>query len=306
MYGKYLNENLLFMFFKFLKALTTLPYSILAYFIIDESPRFLLLEKKYDLAIDTLDKIISSCNGNIENIINENEKLYLIEWAKREKLKNFKGGNYSSLISSNFRKISIFLWINIILISITYFGIIYLFPIIFQELYNQINKKKGYFIFVIISILVGIFVEVFFMLLNPLIIEIKFIGRRRTIIFGNIISVIMILLSIFTNNNYAFLISISITRGIISINQDTLIVFSSELYTTEIRNMGVSVLLFFSKIAGIFSTFFFPASNSMLGVKGPSVISLIFINLSIILMYFFKYETRGLALDKNDYRIKLN
>ena len=271
--------------------------------IIDESPRFLLINKKFNAAFKNLNRIISFNKGDkIENYINNEEKEDLIEWANNQRFKNLEEGDIFSLISSNYIKISILIWINSFIISIIYYGLVYIFPIVSIKILMKSFPQDNNFNLVIYASLFSITLELFSYTLNPFIIENKFLGRRKTILIAYLITGIMLFISIF-GNVYIFLIAISIARAISGIIQDTVSVLSSEVYPTKLRNTGVSIGLGFMKISGSVMTYLTVFSFNLYGEKGPSIVLFVICLFGLISMLFFKYETLGLPLDRKNYEI---
>ena len=275
----------------------------MAYFFIDESPRYLLLNKQYNLAVKNINKIINFNKGTNTNHISEEELNSLITWSENERLKNLNEGNFSDLISSSFKRMSILLWINIFLTSIIYYGIIFIFPLVFEKSFPKRYSHKNKLKILMYGSFLSIGVEMIGAIICSHLIELKSLGRRGTILIATISSSILFLISIFTTN-ITFLVFISLARSISCLTIIVLFVFSMELYPTKLRNTGLSIGFAFSKISASLMPYLFEYSIDLIGFKGPSIICFCFTILSIFFIYIFKYETRGVSLDKNSYEIK--
>ena len=279
-------------------------FSILVYIFTDETPRYLLLNNKSDLAIKQINKIIISNdnnNNNLQNKLNDNEINCLIEWANREKQKGLKQGNILDLFSPKYRKITLLLWVVMFILSFIYLGSIYIFPLILQQIFllkksQKINKR---FFFLTNSI--PVILEMVSLFLTSIIVEMSYFGRRKTTLFSFIFLGICFLLSFFPSI-YIFLIFNCLARSISSSVQIISFAFANELYSTQIRNTGISSGLIVSKIAASMMPTILTYSIKLFGVISPSIIFLIFCIIGFITLLNFKYETLGAQLDK-DYKI---
>ena len=56
---------------------------ILIYYFLDESSRFLLLTRNYDQAFNVIDKMITMNNSQEKEVLDDNDKVRLVEWKEK-------------------------------------------------------------------------------------------------------------------------------------------------------------------------------------------------------------------------------
>jgi len=94
---------------------------ILIYYFLDESSRFLLLTRNYDQAFNVIDKMITMNNSQEKEVLDDNDKVRLVEWKEKYFLEHNRG-SYKALFSNDYKLLTVRLLILWVTNIIMYFG----------------------------------------------------------------------------------------------------------------------------------------------------------------------------------------
>ena len=129
-----------------------------------------------------------------------------------------------------------------------------------------------------------------------LLIENKGIGRKKIIKIGLIITFIISLINIYLGET--ILLFDCLLKFFLNIPFNVLFVYSSEIYDSHVRTLGLSLMNFWKKISSLFSPFFM---SYILYEYGEFATLLCYAPLLVICAFgslFLSIETRGKALDE--------
>ena len=204
-----------------------------------------------------------------------------------------KGNRLGKLFHSSYMKYTILFWILGSCGGFVFNGIHFMLP----ATAPKINKKT--FLDLVIFESMEIPPNFFAMLL----IENKEIGRKNTIRLGFFITFLISLVNIYLGESillFDCLLKFSLTVPI-----NVLIVYCSEIYSSDIRTLGLALVRCWRKFASLFSPFFMSYLMYKYGEFYTHLAYSPLLLLAAILSLFLTIETRGLALDEiiaSDYK----
>lgn len=263
-----------------------IPMVLLSLFLC-ESPRYLLLKKKYEDAFLILNKIGKS------------KKIYLTETQKQkiiyesqlleEANKSKSDFDIKTFFEPRFLRISLllsYLWFITSLIS---YGLLYILPKLFDSLSK--HDKYNSLIHMIYSMLILTFCPFF----RGIISEMKSFGRINSMILGFCGAGVACLFCIL-NQSY-----LSISSGLLKFFVNTSLgivsVFTSEVYPTNIRGIALGFGNSITRLGGIMTPFICEVVESFIP-KGPFWLFIFGSLTGIIACLGLPYETMGMVLDK--------
>jgi len=252
-----------------------------------ESPRYLLLKRKYSEAF----RILDSLGKSSKKLLSEEEKEKIIIESQLLEEENKNKGNFDLRVfkEQKFLKVSLllsFLWFISSLIS---YGLLYILPKLFDNLSR--HDKVNSLLHMIYSMIILTFCPFF----RGIISEIKSIGRKNSMIIGFTGAGIACLFCI-ANETY-----ISVSSGLLKFFINTSLgiisVYTSEIYPTNVRGVALGFGNSITRLGGILTPFICESVESLIS-KGPFWL-FIFGSLSgIIACMALPYETMGMMLDK--------
>ena len=198
----------------------------------------------------------------------------------------FKMNRLKQLISSHYLKYTILFWILGSFSGFIFYGIHFMLP----ATAPKINKNT--FLDLVLFESMEIPPNFFAMLL----IENKGIGRKNTIKIGFIITFLISLINIYLGET--ILLFDCLLKFSLTIPLNVLFVYSSEIYDSHIRTLGLSLMNFWKKISSLFSPFFM---SYILYKYGEFATHLCYAPLLVVCALgslFLSIETRGKALDE--------
>jgi predicted MFS family arabinose efflux permease len=198
----------------------------------------------------------------------------------------FKMNRLKQLMSSNYLKYTILFWILGSFSGFIFYGIHFMLP----ATAPKINKNT--FLDLVLFESMEIPPNFFAMLL----IENKGIGRKNTIKIGFIITFLISLINIYLGET--ILLFDCLLKFSLTIPLNVLFVYSSEIYDSHIRTLGLSLMNFWKKISSLFSPFFM---SYILYKYGEFATHLCYAPLLVVCALgslFLSIETRGKALDE--------
>ena len=236
-----------------------------------------------------LGNIIPSENGELgfenKNYLNENNlQGGLIKNESDSYM--FKTSKLKQLFNSNYLKYTILFWIIGSFSGFIFYGIHFMLP----ATAPKINKYT--FLDLVLFESMEIPPNFFAMLL----IENKGIGRKNTIKIGLIITFFISLTNIYLGET--ILLFDCLLKFSLTVPLNVLFVYSSEIYDSHIRTLGLSLMNFWKKLSSLFSPFFM---SFVLYKYGEFATHLCYAPLLVVCAIgslFLTIETRGKALDE--------
>ena len=261
-------------------------------------------KNKFNFGDPEIDKATKNINIELGNIIpsdnpnNENKNEFQLPDIKDEN--NLEGGlikseagsqifkmnRFKQIFSEEYLKYTLLFWILGSFSGFIFYGIHFMLP----ATAPKINKNT--FLDLVLFESMEIPPNFFAMLL----IENKGIGRKNTIKLGFIITFIISLINIYLGETillFDCLLKFSLTVPI-----NVLYVYSSEIYDSHIRTLGLSLMNFWKKISSLFSPFFMSYILYKYGEFATHLCYAPLLAISAIGSLFLSIETRGKALDE--------
>ena len=225
-----------------------------------------------------------------ENVLQENikDKKNIQKSLLRQESNNslFKISRLRQIFSKDYVKYTILFWILGSFTGFIFYGIHFMLP----ATAPKINKNT--FLDLVLFESMEIPPNFFAMLL----IENKGLGRKNTIRAGFIITFIISLINIYLGET--ILLFDCLLKFSLTIPLNILFVYSSEIYDSHLRTLGLSLMNFWKKISSLFSPFFM---SYVLNKYGEFATHLCYAPLLAICAcgsLFLTIETRGRALDE--------
>ena len=263
------------------------------------------LQNRFDFGDPEIEKDVKNINielGNInpsDNIDNNNNNQEIPDFYNKEEnnldkklIKNgsesstFKMSRIKQLFSSNYLKYTILFWILGSFSGFIFYGIHFMLP----ATAPKINKYT--FLDLVLFESMEIPPNFFAMLL----IENKGIGRKNTIKIGFIITFVISLINIYLGET--ILLFDCLLKFSLTIPLNVLFVYSSEVYDSHIRTLGLSLMNFWKKISSLFSPFFMSYILYKYGEFATHLCYAPLLAVSAFGSLFLSIETRGKALDE--------
>ena len=197
-----------------------------------------------------------------------------------------KMSRIKQLFSSDYLKYTLLFWILGSFSGFIFYGIHFMLP----ATAPKINKYT--FLDLVLFESMEIPPNFFAMLL----IENKGIGRKNTIKIGFIITFVISLINIYLGET--ILLFDCLLKFSLTIPLNVLFVYSSEIYDSHVRTLGLSLMNFWKKISSLFSPFFM---SYILYKYGEFATHLCYAPLLVVCAFgslFLSIETRGKALDE--------
>ena len=245
-----------------------------------------------DISIELGEIMPNYDNNNIqnENEFNDNikESQNIQNALLRQNTNNniFKMARLRQLFSQDYLKYTILFWILGSFSGFIFYGIHFMLP----ATAPKINKNT--FLDVVLFESMEIPPNFFAMLL----IENKGIGRKNTIRAGFIITFIISLINIYLGET--ILLFDCLLKFSLTIPLNILFVYSSEIYDSHVRTLGLSLMNFWKKLSSLFSPFFMSYIIYKYGEFATHLYYAPLLAISAFGSLFLTIETRGRALDE--------
>ena len=268
---------------------------------INEFNRDEMNKNKFNFGDPEIDKVTKNIElGNIipsdnsKNIENKEMQDYIKEennleggLIKQEVETNpFKMNRLKLLFSKEYFKYTILFWILGSFSGFIFYGIHFMLP----ATAPKINKYT--FLDLVLFESMEIPPNFFAMLL----IENKGIGRKNTIKIGFVVTFIISLTNIYLGET--ILLFDCLLKFALTIPLNVLFVYSSEIYDSHIRTLGLSLMNFWKKISSLFSPFFMSYILYKYGEFATHLCYAPLLAISAFGSLFLSIETRGKALDE--------
>ena len=245
-----------------------------------------------DISIELGEIMPNYDNNNIqnENEFNDNikEGQNIQNALLRQNTNNniFKMARLRQLFSQDYLKYTILFWILGSFSGFIFYGIHFMLP----ATAPKINKNT--FLDLVLFESMEILPNFFAMLL----IENKGIGRKNTIRAGFIITFIISLINIYLGET--ILLFDCLLKFSLTIPLNILFVYSSEIYDSHVRTLGLSLMNFWKKLSSLFSPFFMSYIIYKYGEFATHLYYAPLLAISAFGSLFLTIETRGRALDE--------
>ncbi|CAK73010.1 unnamed protein product (macronuclear) [Paramecium tetraurelia] len=256
----------------FLGSLPGLVALILSLIYIEESPRYLLLEGKYYEAFQTL-KLMIRTNKATEVII---WSLYMNSIAKKTEHASFK-----SLLNGERLQVSLVLWSIWFLLCFSYYGNLMTMPQILYQLKDDESQLQQ-LVYACLSDILGA-------ILATLIIDIKGLGRKNSLIIGFLIASVFSFLQLYEYHKHFAILAI-LQKLFLSMNYIFCYQLTTELYPTKLRTTGLGTAVAIGRLGVILM----PWSLSNHWSISPVFHSFLFRK------YFCLFYSLGKSLDNNN------
>lgn len=290
-------------------SLSYFPIMTLSLFL-DESPRYLILKGKFKELILLLNKIgennkpkISLTISEIDDLkftcqenISKNEKYYC--FFKTEDLKKlFINKNNEKITTTKSGTTTFILLFLNLFTSYIMFGLIFIIPKIFENMTNLTyleNKSKSESLR---QIIIAMFIITPCPIIRGSISELKFVGRKYAMAIGYLLTLICCIICLNVESN--LYIYAAILKFMINFSSGILLIYTSEVYKTELRSIALGIMSSLSRLGG-FSVPFICEYFDYLIFRGSFYAFAAFSLLSIILCLSLPIETCGRPLDRED------
>ena len=245
-----------------------------------------------DISIELGEIMPNYDNNNIqnENEFNDNikESQNIQNALLRQNTNNniFKMARLRQLFSQDYLKYTILFWILGSFSGFIFYGIHFMLP----ATAPKINKNT--FLDLVLFESMEIPPNFFAMLL----IENKGLGRKNTIRAGFIITFIISLINIYLGET--ILLFDCLLKFSLTIPLNILFVYSSEIYDSHVRTLGLSLMNFWKKLSSLFSPFFMSYIIYKYGEFATHLYYAPLLAISAFGSLFLTIETRGRALDE--------
>ena len=272
---------------------------------ITEFNRDELNKNKFNFGDPEIEQVTKNINIELGNIIpsdnsnNNNSKKEMQDFNIKEE-NNLEGGlirkesdkqyfkmnRLKQLFSPEYLKYTILFWILGSFSGFIFYGIHFMLP----ATAPKINKYT--FLDLVLFESMEIPPNFFAMLL----IENKGIGRKNTIKIGFVITFIISLINIYLGET--ILLFDCLLKFSLTIPLNVLFVYSSEIYDSHLRTLGLSLMNFWKKISSLFSPFFMSYILYKYGEFATHLCYAPLLAVSAFGSLFLSIETRGKALDE--------
>ena len=245
-----------------------------------------------DISIELGEIMPNYDNNNIQNENEFNDNIKEGQNIKNALLRQntnnniFKMARLRQLFSQDYLKYTILFWILGSFSGFIFYGIHFMLP----ATAPKINKNT--FLDLVLFESMEIPPNFFAMLL----IENKGLGRKNTIRAGFIITFIISLINIYLGET--ILLFDCLLKFSLTIPLNILFVYSSEIYDSHVRTLGLSLMNFWKKLSSLFSPFFMSYIIYKYGEFATHLYYAPLLAISAFGSLFLTIETRGRALDE--------
>jgi len=264
-------------------------------FFLYESPRYLIASKKEAReGAEILNKIAKQNSADVN--LGDADVIALENWLKsNEVLKDKKMGRLQDLFKAESKFVTIFLWPVWFILSLTYYGMVYILPQIISELYPDSGDADNLW-----SVTLPVLAEIPSVILGVLVIERGTFGRKTSMVLGFLLTSTSCFLAVFTP---FFNLWVTGARGVLNGVFTIVTPYTTELYPTTVRATGLGMASSFSRIGGALM----PWVTQKLFSIGPKVPFLgfgVFCVVGAICCGLIPYDTTKRELDFNYSTVK--
>ena len=218
---------------------------------LDESVRFLLSSKRYDEAVEVLEKSIKATKNTQITQITPEIKKDLINWVEYQdraaiRAKQSEPG-LRALFQKRYYKTTLILWMSWFAISYTYYGVTLFFPYILNQISDDQTAKKGSVVSGIeavasdnlVSYTVSIAFESFSIVIAYFVIDSKRLGRKGGMVLFFGASSIFCFLAFVSQSKILFILWTTIIKIFIDVVTFYCYLLTLEAYPTKFRATGI-------------------------------------------------------------------
>lgn len=216
-------------------------------FFVDESPKFLIYNDKKEEGL----RILKNMTGQKEftqmgENITEEKVVYELQNSEQNKVDS----NFYNLISVEYIRLSILIWVTIYLLSFIYYGVIYILPQSLEAVItNKLIDNKSDSGDIYGGLLFAAFVEIPSYLSAGYVSNIKSLGRIKSMATGLFIGFFSFSLAFFFSTYLSFFCGIG--KISICLPFNILICYVCEAYPTKIRSIALGMTYAFTRFGGI-------------------------------------------------------
>ncbi|CAD8183877.1 unnamed protein product [Paramecium octaurelia] len=211
---------------------------ILSILYLTETIRSHLSKGEYEIALNLIDQQIT-INGNTDLLLCDSEKNGLISWSKQQKVElQQEEINIYGILSQEYRKVTILLWILYILTNFQEMTIFLLLPFLLQ------NNHSGFLPMLALYIIEFIFGSILYNIID----DAKYGGRIKIIAYSAITLTFSNAILYLFRDKYLYLalfLTKIATRGLFA----TICIICCESYPVKIRSQGQGIAQAVGKIA---------------------------------------------------------
>jgi MFS family permease len=280
-----------------LLAMCCIPifFSLVSSFIyLEESPRYYLLNKRYQDAFKAIDRMIKMNRGT--DPLTSEEKERLEAWScKQEVLQKQVSSHTSDIFNRTNRKTTFTLWTMWFALSSVYYGIVYVLPTVINsfEKENKNNRSEGF-----TDMMISVAFELPSCILAYWIIETETFGRKRTMFVSFFFTTLSSFAAFFVSNeNFIYLSTAA--RFFINLGFQIIYPYTAELYPTLLRSRGLGLASAFSRLGGILMPWIILAGYEI-RITGPFLLFSFISLLAMIASLIIPHDTTGKELDTYD------
>jgi putative MFS transporter len=268
---------------------------------INEFNRDVSNNNKFDFGDPDIEKATKNIQIEMSNVNSGKESSNNLQDIK-SKDDNMKGGllnnesqshssllkmsRFKQLFSEDYFKYTILFWILGAFSGFIFYGIHFMLP----ATAPKINKNT--FLDLVLFESMEIPPNFFAMLL----IENKGIGRKNTIRIGFVVTFLISLTNVYLGET--ILLFDCLLKFALTIPLNILFVYSSEIYDSHVRTLGLSLMNFWKKISSLFSPFFMSYVVYKYGEFSTHLTYAPLLAICAFGSLFLTIETRGRALDE--------
>ncbi len=270
-----------------LGSLIILGPVIVLFVFLNDSPRNLILRKQETEAFDQLEEYYQD-KINIQT----REKI-IKEVCKSTGDKEKSTGKFSDLFDQKHLRTTLLLSFIWLITSVIMYGGSGMSSITIKES-NEGGNQQSNSTKAVVSLLLQQVVQFGVTLLGAWLVELKFLGRKISMIIGFTLTLIFMILCAAITSQFPLLIGFAI--GSVNLPFTIIGAYTSEVYNTNIRDYGVGFGYFSTRLGGVISlAVLFGISE--IGTYAPYIFCSVIAAGAIVLIAFLPYETQGMALD---------
>jgi inositol transporter-like SP family MFS transporter len=269
-------------------CIPTLISLLYNFFILCDSPRNLIINKKEEEAIKIIEKV------NCKALTNE-EKEKIIEESKSG-INNQIKSSYYDLFSTSLMRLTLLLSAMFIIRSLNFYGLNIITSYTLKDLGVESLKKTNHEI-IVNQIYISLIVFPCYFVAGP-VSEIKSIGRKFTMIYSFSLSLIFIILIFIFPKFYSVWLGASFFCS--NVGAGTSSSYLSEAYPTRIRDVAFGMIFFYHRFGSFISQFIYLWLYDI-NMWIPYIFSCIILFIFIILAYLLPFETCQASLDNHTY-----
>ena len=226
-----------------LSLMISIPY-------MDESLRFLLINRNFKTAMAQLKDAAASSWSQEKVEITEDTMLQLQEWVqnqeKRVEAKKNSQPGVGALLQTRFRKMTLITWLAWFSMSFVYYGLTLFFPYILNQLTTEAEAQNGFSSAVVAisgdsltGYTISIGLESLSVVISYFVIDSKKLGRKNGMIFFFGLSALFALLAFVDRGIISLVIWTTVLRIMLDVCSFYCYLLALESYPTRYRATGV-------------------------------------------------------------------